>query len=53
MFQGILLFGIGGVVVIAAYIAMISRRRARRESLPQEDRLTDEQFRKVEYGDDE
>lgn len=53
MFQGILIFGIAGVVVIIAYVAMISTRRREQEALPPEDRLSDEQFRRVEYGEDE
>ncbi|MEZ5238916.1 MAG: hypothetical protein R2716_08175 [Microthrixaceae bacterium] len=53
MFQGILIFGIAGVVVIIAYVAMVSNRRREESSLAPEDRLTDEQFRNVEFGDDD
>jgi hypothetical protein len=53
MFQGILIFGIAGVVIIIAYIAMISNRRREESELAPEDRLTDEQFRKIEYGEDD
>ncbi len=52
-FQGLLIFGIAGVVVIIAYVAMVANRRREVEDLPPEDRLTDEQFRRIEYGDDE
>ena len=51
MFQGILIFGIAGVVVIIAYVAMVSNRRREQDDLPPEDRLSDEEFRRVEYGD--
>ncbi|MFV0315846.1 MAG: hypothetical protein ACK5O2_02650 [Microthrixaceae bacterium] len=53
MWQGILIFGIAGVIVAIAYVAMVSNRHRERESLPPEDRLTDEQFRKVEFGEDD
>lgn len=53
MFQGILIFGIAGVVVIIAYIAMISSRRREESELAPEDRLSDEKFRKIEYGEDD
>lgn len=53
MFPGILIFGIAGVVIIIAYIAMISNRRREKSELPPEDQLTDEQFRKIEYGEDD
>lgn len=53
MFQGILIFGIAAVVLIIAGLAVFSQRRAREESLAPEDRLTDEQFRSVEFGDDD
>lgn len=52
MFQGILVFGIAAIVVAVAYVAMVSNRRRSEAELPPEDRLTDEQFRKIEYGDD-
>ncbi len=51
--QGILIFGIAGVVVIIAYVAMVSNRRREQDDLPPEDRLSDEEFRRVEYGDDD
>ncbi len=53
MWQGILIFGIAGVVVAIAYAAMLTNRRRDRENLPPEDRLTDEQFRRVEFGEDD
>ncbi len=53
MYLGIFLFGLGGLVLIGAYLTMITKRREREETLLPEDRLTDEQFRKIEYGDEE
>jgi hypothetical protein len=50
---GLLIFAIAAVVVFAAFVAMSSKRRAEEASLPPEDRLTDEQFREVEFGDDD
>ncbi len=53
MFQGILIFGIAGIVLVGAFFAMNTKRRERASTLAPEDQLTDEQFRKIEYGDDE
>ena len=53
MFQGILIFAIVAVVVVVAAIGVYGRRRAEQESLAPEDRLSDEQFRKIEFGDDD
>ncbi|MCZ7627997.1 MAG: hypothetical protein M5U19_02375 [Microthrixaceae bacterium] len=53
MFQGLLIFAIAGIVVVIAYLAMVSNRRRETSELPPEDRLTDEQFRRIEYGDDD
>ena len=52
MFQGILIFGITGVVLIGAFIVILGRRRQYQESGSPEDVLTDEEFRKIEFGDD-
>lgn len=53
MFQGLLIFGVAGVVVIIAYVAMVANRNREQAELPPEDRLSDEQFRKIEYGDED
>ena len=53
MFYGILIFGIAGLVLIGAYMAMMNRRREYEATEPEEDRLTDEQFRRIEFGDEE
>lgn len=52
MFQGILIFALVGIVLIGAFAAVLGRRRAYQESAGPEDRLTDEEFRRIEYGDD-
>lgn len=53
MFQGLLVFGIGAIVLVVAYFAIVNQRRERREELPPEDRLTDEQFRRIEFRDED
>jgi hypothetical protein len=52
MFQGMLIFGIAGIVLIYAALAATNKRREYESTVAPEDRLTDEQFRKIEYGDD-
>ena len=53
MFQGILIFAIGGIVLIGAFAVIIGRRRQYEDSGSPEDRLTDEQFRRIEFGDED
>jgi hypothetical protein len=53
MFQGILIFAIFGLILIAAYVVIAGRRRAETAEEPEEDRLTDEQFRRIEFGDED
>ena len=53
MFQGILVFAIFGLVLIAAFVAITGRRRAETAEEPEEDRLSDEEFRRIEFGDEE
>ncbi|MFM7062449.1 MAG: hypothetical protein ACKO04_02990 [Actinomycetes bacterium] len=52
MFQGILIFAIGGVLLVGAYLVILQRRKDYQETGNPEDVLTDEEFRKIEYGDD-
>ena len=52
MFQGILLFAIAGVLLVVAYLVILDRRKQYQATGSPEDVLTDEQFRKFEYGDD-
>jgi len=53
MYQGLLIFGIFAVILVVAAVAVFNSRRTREESLAPEDQLTDEQFRKIEFGDDD
>ncbi len=53
MFQGIFIFGIAAIVVVIAYIAMMMSRRREESDLPEEDRLSEEDFHRIEYGDDD
>lgn len=53
MYQGLLAFGIGAIVLVVAFFAIANQRRTRREELPPEDRLSDEEFRRIEFGDED
>jgi hypothetical protein len=53
MFQGILIFALVGIVLIGVFAAVMGKRRAYEETAPPEDRLTDEEFRRIEFGDDD
>lgn len=53
MYLGIGIFAVVAIVVVVAWLATVSKRRNYESNLAPEDRLTDEQFRRVEYGDDE
>ncbi|MFM7068974.1 MAG: hypothetical protein ACKOYM_05870 [Actinomycetes bacterium] len=50
--QGVLIFGLGGLVLVGAFVVMIGRRREYQATGAPEDVLTDEEFRRIEYGDD-
>ena len=52
MFQGVLIFALAGLVLVVAYLAIVRRRRAFEATEAPEDRLTDEEFRRIEFGDD-
>lgn len=53
MFQGIVIFAVGGLVLIAAFAVLVGRRRQYEASGSPEDRLTDEEFRRIEFGDED
>jgi len=53
MFQGILVFAVGGIVLVGAYLVVIGKRRAYEETEPEADRLSDEDFRRIEFGDED
>jgi len=50
--QGFLIFGIIGLVLVGAFVVLIGRRRDYESSGTPEDVLTDEEYRKIEFGDD-
>ncbi len=52
MYQGLIIFALGGVLLVGAYFVILGRRRQYEETGSPEDVLTDEEFRKIEYGDD-
>lgn len=53
MFQGILIFAIGGIVLVVAFAALMGKRRAYEADESDADRLSDEDFRRIEFGDEE
>ncbi len=53
MFLGIGILAIAAVLVIVAFVAMRGQRKDYEHTGNPEDELTDEQFRRIEYGDDE
>lgn len=53
MFLGIGIFAIAAVLVIVAFVAMRGQRKGYEDTGNPEDELTDEQFRRIEFGDDE
>lgn len=53
MFLGIGLFAIAAVLVIVAFMAMRGQRKGYERTGNPNDELSDEQFRRIEFGDDE
>ena len=53
MFLGMGIFAVTAVVVVIIWVAMASQRRNAERDLPPEDQLTDDEFRRIEYGDDD
>ncbi|CAN5677428.1 hypothetical protein BH10ACT3_BH10ACT3_12130 [soil metagenome] len=53
MFQGILLFAVFGLVLVVAYVALIGRRKDYEADESDADRLSDEDFRRIEFGDED
>lgn len=53
MFLGIGIFAVVAVIVVVAWLMTTAKRRNYESKLAPEDQLTDEQFRRIEYGDDE
>ena len=52
MFIGIGIFFIAAVLVAVAYFATIQKRREYEADERPEDQLSDEDFRRIEFGDD-
>ena len=53
MFQGILIFAIAGVVLVGVFAVLMNKRRDYEADEPEADRLSDEDFRRIEFGDED
>ncbi len=53
MFYGILIFAIAAVLLVVAYFATTAKRREYEANEAPEDRLSDEDFRRIEFGDED
>ena len=53
MFLGIGLFAIAAVLVVVAFVALRGQRRDYEATGSPEDELTDEEFRRIEFGDED
>jgi hypothetical protein len=53
MFQGIAIFAVFGLVLVVAYVALIGRRKDYEANESEEDQLSDEEFRRIEFGDED
>lgn len=53
MFQGILIFAIAGVVLVGVFAVLMNKRRDYEADERPEDRLSDEDFRRIEFGDED
>ena len=53
MFQGLLIFFIAAVLVAVAFFVIIGRRRTYEDTGNPADDLTDEEFRRIEFGDED
>ena len=51
--MGFLIFGIAGLVLIVAFVAVINNRREYEADEAPEDQLSDEDFRRIEFGDED
>lgn len=50
---GFLIFGIAGLVLVAAFAVVLGRRRDYESTGGDADVLTDEEFRRIEFGDED
>ncbi len=53
MFLGIVIFFVAAIVLVIAFMALIGRRRSYEDSGDPRDELTDEEFRRIEFGDED
>ena len=53
VFLGIGIFAVVGLILIGVWFAMRGQRRDYEHTGNPEDELTDEQFRKIEFGDED
>ena len=53
MFLGIGLFALAAVLAVVAWAAIRGQRRDYESTGTPEDELTDEQFRRIEFGDED
>ena len=53
MFYGIVIFAVAAVLVVVVYMSMIAKRREAEADERPEDRLSDEDFRRIEFGDED
>ena len=53
MFYGIVIFAIAAVLVVVVFLSMANKRREATENEAPEDRLSDEEFRRIEFGDED
>ena len=53
MFLGIVIFFVAAVLVAVAYFVTVGRRREYEATGSPQDELTDEEFRRIEFGDDD
>jgi hypothetical protein len=51
--MGFLIFGLAGLVLVVAFVVVLSNRRQEEADEAPEDRLSDEEFRRIEFGDED
>ena len=51
--MGFLIFAIAGLVLIGAFVMLLNQRREYTADEAAEDRLSDEEFRRIEFGDED
>ena len=51
--MGFLIFAIAGLVLIGVFVVLLNQRREYTADEAPEDRLSDEDFRRIEFGDED